>query len=150
MAYFGIFKKLWLFRFVMVCFKTVCSVVSVLYRNREFRLNRNKQKTNQNSLIESIFRYFSENLGLFRLASKQFCLFQLFRYRFEIPKQTEIFFFGFTKQTKTQPKQILFQFVLVWTKSFFCLFRGHRISDNSLISFLFKWRWCSLVWPNLF
>jgi hypothetical protein len=32
--------------------------------------------------------YFSENLGLFRFVSKQ-CLFQLFRYRVETPKQTE-------------------------------------------------------------
>ncbi len=31
-----------------------------------FRLNRNKQKTHPNSLKESIFGYFSENLGLSR------------------------------------------------------------------------------------
>jgi hypothetical protein len=37
-----------------------------------------------------------ENLfGLFRFVSKQFCLFRLFRYRFETPKQTEIFCFWF-------------------------------------------------------
>jgi hypothetical protein len=30
-------------------------------------LNRNKQNTHQNSLKESIFGYFSENLGLFRV-----------------------------------------------------------------------------------
>ena len=55
-----------------VCFETVCfgvSVVSLLYRNREFRLIRNKQKTHPNSLKESIFGYFSENLGLFRFVS---------------------------------------------------------------------------------
>ncbi len=34
-----------------------------------------------NSLIESIFWYFCENLGLFRFVSKHFCLFPLFRYR---------------------------------------------------------------------
>jgi hypothetical protein len=70
-----------------------------------FRLNRNKQKTNRNSLIESIFGYFYENLGLFRFVSKQFCLFRFFRYRFE-----QFLFFGFTKQTETKPKQILFRF----------------------------------------
>jgi hypothetical protein len=32
---------------------------------------------------------FFVNLGLFRFVSKQLCLFQLFRYRFETPKQTE-------------------------------------------------------------
>ncbi len=54
-----------------------------------FRLNRNKQKTNGNNLIESIFWYFSENLRFFRYVLKQFCLFRLFRYRFETPKQAE-------------------------------------------------------------
>ena len=85
-----------------------------------FRLNRNKQKTHPNSLKESIFGYFSENLGLFRFVTKQICLFRfvtkqiclflLFRYRFETPKQTEFFLFGFTKQTETNAKQILFRF----------------------------------------
>jgi hypothetical protein len=37
--------------------------------------------------------------------TKQFCLFRLFWYRLETPKQTE-----------TQPKQILFQFVSVRTE----------------------------------
>ncbi len=62
-----------------VCFETVCfgvSVVSLLYRKK--------------SLKESIFGYFSENLGLFRL---------------------KLFVFGFTKQTETNAKQILFRFV---------------------------------------
>jgi hypothetical protein len=40
-------------------------------------------------LIESIFWYFYENLELFQFVSKQFCLFQLFRYRFETLKQTK-------------------------------------------------------------
>jgi hypothetical protein len=34
-----------------------------------FRLNQNKEKTHPNSLKESIFGYFSENLGLFRFVS---------------------------------------------------------------------------------
>jgi hypothetical protein len=37
----------------------------------------------------------------------------------------KIFVFGFTKQTKTQPKQILFWFVSVRTKKIFCMIRGH-------------------------
>ncbi len=52
-----------------------------------------KQKTHPNSLKESIIGYSSENLGLFWFVTKQFCLFGLFRYRFETPKQTEIFCF---------------------------------------------------------
>ncbi len=79
---------------VLVCFETVClGCFASIPKQRVsmFRFNRNKQKTNRNSLIESIFWYFKENLGLYRFASKQFCLFRLFRYRFETPKQTEIF-----------------------------------------------------------
>jgi hypothetical protein len=75
-----------------------------------FRLNRNLQKTHPNSLKESIFVYVSENVGLFWFVTKQFCLFRLFRYRFETPKQTRFLFFDFTKQTETNPKQILFRF----------------------------------------
>jgi hypothetical protein len=52
------------------------------------------------------------------VVSKQFCLFQLFRYKFETPKQTELFVFGFTKQTETQMKQILLRFVSVRTYIF--------------------------------
>ncbi len=60
------------FRCFLVCFKTVCfgcfasipkQVVSM------FRLNRNKQKTQPNSLKESIFENFSENLRLFPFVS---------------------------------------------------------------------------------
>jgi hypothetical protein len=42
----------------------------------------------------------SENLGLFRFVTKQFCLFRLFRYRFETPKQTETFCFWFHKTNR--------------------------------------------------
>jgi hypothetical protein len=63
-----------------------------LFQNSLFRLFRfytetesfdvlieSKQTEDQpNSLIESIFWYFSENLGLFRFVSRQFSLFQLF------------------------------------------------------------------------
>ncbi len=56
-GFFGFFSK----QFV--------SVVSLLYRNREFRLNRNKQKTHPNSLKESKFGNFSKNLGLFWFVS---------------------------------------------------------------------------------
>ena len=82
-VFFGFFRCFRFFRFVS---KQFVSVVSFLYRNREFRLNRNKQKTHLNSLKESIFGNFSKNLGLFRFVKKQICLFRLFRYRFETPK----------------------------------------------------------------
>ncbi len=37
--------------------------------------------------------------------------------------------FGFTKQTETNAKQILFRFVSVRTEIYFCLFRGHPSSE---------------------
>ncbi len=44
-----------------------------------------------------------ENLfGLFRFVSKQFCLFRLFRYRFETPKQTEIVCFWFHETNRNK------------------------------------------------
>ncbi len=58
---------------------------------------------------------FTENLGffrvfpvfflffsLFRFVTKQFCLFRLFRYRFETPKQTEIFCFWFHETNRNK------------------------------------------------
>jgi hypothetical protein len=169
-----------------------------------FRLNRNKQKTNRNSLIGSIFCYLLQKMysfsGFFRFFSFfsvfsdffVFFVFSFFSVCFETvcfgcfasipkqrvsiePKQTEdppkqfkreyiwkffqnfrvvsvcfgllrnrsvcfgcfdigskhrnkpnFFLFGFTKQTETKAKQILFRFVTVRTKIYFCLFRGHH------------------------
>jgi hypothetical protein len=53
---------------------------------------------------------FSEHSGLFRFVSKQFCLFRLFRYRVRNTETNRNFFSGFTKQTETNAKQILFRF----------------------------------------
>jgi hypothetical protein len=58
------------------------------------RLNRNKEKTHPNDL--------KETLGLFRFVTKQFCLFRLFRYRFETPKQAEIFGFWFHETNRNK------------------------------------------------
>jgi len=69
LEFFRFFRFFSFFRFFRFVSKQFVSVVSLLYRNREFRLNRNKQKTHPNSLKESIFGYFSENLGLFRFVS---------------------------------------------------------------------------------
>jgi hypothetical protein len=50
----------------------------------------------------------SENLGLFRFVTKQFCLFWLFRYRFETPKQTEtnLYFLFLVSRNKPKNTQI--------------------------------------------
>ena len=61
-----------------------------------------KQKTHPNNLKESIFGYFSENLGSFRFVAKQICLFRLFRYRFETPKQTKNFSFWFHETNRNK------------------------------------------------
>ncbi len=44
----------------------------------------------------------TENLGLFRFVTKQFCLFRLFRYRLETPKQTEICCFWFHETNRNK------------------------------------------------
>jgi hypothetical protein len=49
-------------------------------------------------------------------------LFHLFRYRFETPKQTDIFWVSRNK-SKTQPKQILFRFVSVRNEFFLFISR---------------------------
>ncbi len=59
-------------RFFSVCFETVCfGCLASIPKQRVsiFWLNRNKQKTHPNCLKESIFGYFSENLGLCRFVS---------------------------------------------------------------------------------
>ncbi len=61
---------------------------------------------------------------------KQFCLFRLFRYRFETPKQTETFVIGFTKQTETNAKQILFRFVSVRNRIIFVCFEDTLIGGE--------------------
>ncbi len=68
----GLFVFFSFFSVFSVSFETVCfgCFVSVpKQRVSMFRLNRNKQKTHPICLKESIFRYFSENLGLFQFVS---------------------------------------------------------------------------------
>ncbi len=109
MRVFSVFSDFfWVFSFFWVFFG--------LFRNSLFRLfrfytktesfyvsmNQNKQKTQPNSLKESIFENYSENLRLFQFITKQICLFRLFRYRFETPKQTEIFSFWFHETNRNK------------------------------------------------
>jgi hypothetical protein len=79
-------------------------------------------------LKESIFGYFSEYFGLFWFVSKQFCLFRLFRYRFETPKQTQTNqnFLILVSQNKPKHNRNRSCFGLFWFELiFFCLFQGH-------------------------
>jgi hypothetical protein len=70
-----------------------------------FRMNGNTQNTHPNSLKESIFGYYSENLGLFRFVSvcNETVLFvSLFQYRFETQKQTKTFYFWFHETNRNK------------------------------------------------
>ncbi len=99
--FFGFLRFFGFFQFVS---KQFVLVILLLYRNRVsmFRLNRNKQKTHPNSLKESIFAYFSENLWLIRFVS--------------VCYETVLFVFGFMIQTETNARQMLFRFVSVRTE----------------------------------
>ncbi len=52
----------------------------------------------ENVGFSGFFRFFS----FFRFVTKQFCLFRLFRYRFETPKQTEIFCIWFHETNRNK------------------------------------------------
>ncbi len=86
-----------------------------------FRLNRNKQKTNRNSLIGSIFCYFlKEKLVFFRFFLFFFfffffSLFQLFRFYIE----TESYDVSIEpKQTEDPPKQFKREYIWVFFRKF--------------------------------
>ncbi len=137
--------------------KTFLSVVSLLYQNRDFR---NKQKTNRNILIGSIFWNFFKKFRVFPVCFRLFwfVLKQLFRFvcfytntdSFDVsiePKQkvcfvTVSFVSVVSKQVRNtetnRKKQKFFCFWLHETnrcsnRNFLCLFRGHPIVVNSII-----------------
>jgi hypothetical protein len=128
-VFFGLLIFFCFFRFVFICFETICfDCFASLSKQRVsmFRLNRNKLKTHPNSLKESIFGYFSANLGLFRFVSVCFGLlrnssvcFGCFDIGLKHRNKAKYFVFGFTKQTETNAKEILFWFVSVRKSKFF-------------------------------
>ncbi len=71
--------------------------------------------------------------GLFRLVSKQFCLFRLFRYRFETPKQTEKFFFWFHETNRNKRETDLVSVCFGSNRNFFFSFRGHPTPPPPLL-----------------
>ncbi len=104
--------------FVTIRNKTFVLVVSLLYQNRDFsmfRLNRNKQKSNRNSLIWTIFWYFFRKFRVFQFFSVCFGLFRntLFRL-FRFYTETESFDVSIEpKQTEDQAKQFDREHILV-------------------------------------
>jgi hypothetical protein len=133
--FYSFFSFFHFFSFIFVFFETVCfGCFASIPKQRVsmFRLNRNKQKNHPNSLKESIFGYFLENLGLFRLVSvsyETFCLFRLFRYRFEATKQTKTFGFWFHETNRNKNETGLVSVCFGSTEIYFCLFRGHPTCD---------------------
>ena len=73
------------------------------------------------------FRIVSVCLGLFR---NSFVCFSCFDIGLKHQNKPNFFVFGFTKQTETQLKQILFWFVSVRTEKIFGLFRGHPSKES--------------------
>jgi hypothetical protein len=129
------FRKYRIFPFFFGCFG--------LFRNSLFQLFRFYNKTESfdvsiepkqtedlpKQLIESIFWHFFENLGLFRFVSKQFCLFRLFRYSFETPKQTKtncnkskFFCFWYHETNPNKTETDLVSVCFGSNRNFVCLF----------------------------
>jgi hypothetical protein len=96
-----------LFWFVLVSFETFCFGCFRFYTETESFdvLIKPKQTEDQPEQSErEHILVFLENIGLFRFFTKQFCLFWLFRYMFETPKQTDFvcFWFHETKRNTTE------------------------------------------------
>jgi hypothetical protein len=73
-----------------------------------------------------IFQKILDCFGSFRNSSVCFGCFDKGSKQRNKPKKK---FFGFTKQTETNAKQILFRFVSVRTENIFFSFRGHPTSE---------------------
>ncbi len=56
----------------------------------------------KNNVADVGKKIFSENLGLFRFVTKEFCLFRMFRFRFKTPKQTKTFCFWFHETNRNK------------------------------------------------
>ena len=92
--------------------------------------NNNKFKREDIWVFFRKFRVVSVCFGLLRNSSDCFGCFDIGSKHRNKPK---LFVFGFTKQTETNAKQILFRFVSVRTENYFCLFRGHVSNTQNLM-----------------
>ncbi len=108
LGFFWVFSDFFVFSFFSVCFETE---------------DPPKQFKREYIWIFFIkFRVVSVCFGFMQNRSVCFGCFHIGSKHRNKPK---CFVFGFTKQTKTNAKQILFRFVSVRTEIYFCLFRGH-------------------------
>jgi hypothetical protein len=125
-GFFSVFSGF--FSVFSVCFETVCfgvSVVLLLYRlfvSIDPKQTEDPPKQFKREYIWVFFRKFrvvSVCFGLLRNSSVCFGCFDIGSKHRNKPK---LFVIGFTKQTETNAKQILFRFVSVRTENYFCLF----------------------------
>ncbi len=118
-VFFGLFRNS-LFRLFCFYTETESFDVSIEPKQKE---DPPKQFEREYILVIFIkFRVVSVCFGLFWNSSVCFSCFDIGSKHRNKPK---FFVFGFMKQTETNPKQILFRSVSVWTEIYFCLFRGH-------------------------
>ncbi len=99
-----------------------------------FPLKRNKQKSNPNSLIESLFRYFFKKFRVFPVCFGLFrnSLFRLFFFYTE----TESFDVKIEpKQTEDQPKQFDREHSLVFFRKFWVVLVCFGLFGNSSVCF---------------
>ncbi len=73
---------------------------------------------------------FQKIQGCFSLLRNRSVCFGCFDIGSKHRNKPKFFVFGFTNQTETNAKQILFRFVSVRTEICFCLFRGHPTSGR--------------------
>jgi hypothetical protein len=115
--------------FGLFCFYTKKASYDVSFEPEQ---KEDQPKQSDREHILAFFRKFSVVLVCFEIVLFFFSCFDLGSENTETNgNKQKIFVFDFAKQTKTQPKQILFQFVSVRTKFFFP-FRGHTTSESSL------------------
>jgi hypothetical protein len=124
-----------------VSFETVCfgvSVVSLLYRNTKQRVSIDPKQTLdppkqfKREYIWVFFRKFRVVSVCFSLLRNSSVCFGCFDIGSKHRNKPKLFSIGYTKQTETNAKQILFRFVSVRTENYFCLFRGHPKHDPFL------------------
>ncbi len=120
-----------------ICFGCFASVPK--QRVSMFRLNRNKQKTNRNSLIGSIFCYFLQNIqgfsGFFRFFQFLPIFFGLLRL-FCFYTETESFDVLIEpKQTEDPPKQFKIEYIWVFFRKFRVVLVYFGLLRNSSVCF---------------
>ncbi len=127
--FFRFFPVFSVFSFFSVCFEKVCfSCFASIPKQRvsiEPKQTEDPPKQFKREYIWKFFQKFRVVPVCFGLLRNRSVCFGCFHIGLKHRNKLKFFLFGFTKQTETNAKQILFRFVSVRTKIYFCLFRGH-------------------------